>query len=183
MGVGERALLGPEAGANIVELARAFMARQSLQSVDSPASPAALPPITLDVAKSDADKAGGTTSDLVNAKLIREACVGLDEKGAREVIELLKELGPRDVREALTIRRLVMLDALMTETVGLARAAHHPLLRDAYVAQACALSRAATNLDEALERKRTGKPEQRIVVQHIYGGQVVGMVSRGEAPH
>jgi hypothetical protein len=55
------------------------------------------------------------------------------------------------------------------------------LLRDAYVGQACALSRAATALDGALERKQVGRPEQRIVVQHIYGGQVVGMVSKGEA--
>jgi hypothetical protein len=166
--------LGADAAAGIVAMARSFMGKSEPRA-NSPAP-------VVDVAKADAEKACGTASAIVNAKLIREACVGLDEKGAREVIELLKELGPRDVREALTIRRMVMLDALMTETVGLARAAHHPLLRDAYVAQACALSRAATSLDEALERKRVGKPEQRIVVQHIYGGQVVGMVSKGETP-
>jgi hypothetical protein len=115
------------------------------------------------------------------AELIREACLGPDEAEARETVELLKQLGPRDVRKALTIRRLVILDGLMVETVGLARAASHPMLRDAYVEQACALSRAATNLDEALERKRLGKPEQRIVVQHVYRGRAVGMVNRGEA--
>jgi hypothetical protein len=39
---------------------------------------------------------------------------------------------------------------------------------------------AATSLDEALERRRGGKPEQRVVVQYIRGGgnQVVGMVSK-----
>jgi hypothetical protein len=52
------------------------------------------------------------------------------------------------------------------------------MLRDAYVAQACALSRAATALDEALERKRHGGHEQRIVVQHVRGGQAVGMVNQ-----
>ena len=38
-------------------------------------------------------------------------------------------------------------------------------------------SRAATSLDEALERRRVDKPEQRVVVQYIRGGQV-GVVSK-----
>jgi hypothetical protein len=170
--------LGADA-AGIAALARSISRLRAVSSnpATQPAPPAE---ITVDVAKADADKAGGTSSDIANAKIIREACFGLTEAAARETVELLKQLGPRDAREALTIRRLVALDALMVETVGLARAAHHPLLRDAYVTQACALSRAATALDEALERKRVGKPEQRIVVQHIHGGQVVGMVSKGE---
>jgi hypothetical protein len=54
-------------------------------------------------------------------------------------------------------------------------------MRHAYAAQAVALSRAATSLAGALERRRVGKPEQRLVVQHIHGGQVVGMVSKGDA--
>ena len=71
------------------------------------------------------------------------------------------------------------MDTLAVETIALARASTAlPMLRDAYAAQAVALSRAATELDEALERRRRGRPEQRIVVQHIHGGQVVGMVSR-----
>jgi hypothetical protein len=169
-------------GDNIVALARAFAASAPPGSfmgrpIDAPPK-ADAETVTVEVFKADADKAGGTDSDTVNAKIIREACLGLDERSARETVELLKQLGPRDIREALTVRRLVALDALMVETVGLARAAPHPLLRDAYVAQACALSRAATNLDEALERKRVGKPEQRIVVQYVRGGQVVGMVNQ-----
>jgi hypothetical protein len=174
MGVAERYT---EEGAKLVELARAFMG-QSPPAIAEPAPPAPLA-TTVDVTRADAEKAGGTQSDLLNAKLIREACVGLGEQGAREVIELLKELRPRDAREALAIRRLVMLDALMVETVALARAAPHPLLRDAYATQACALSNAATHLDEALERRRSGKVGQRtIIVQHLKGGQAVGVVNQ-----
>jgi hypothetical protein len=186
-GIRRRPIEAPEAGGNIVAIARAFMARQdpdASQEATAGRVPARgdSPTVVVDVARPDAEKAGGTKSDILNAKLIREACLGLDERGAREVIELLKELAPRDVREALTIRRLVMLDALMVETVALARAAGHPLLRDAYAAQACALSHAATHLDEALERKRSGKPERRIVVQHIRGGQAIGMVNQELTP-
>jgi hypothetical protein len=94
---------------------------------------------------------------------------------------LLTAIGPRDAREALIARRLIAMDALAVETVALARASTG-LLRDAYAGQAVALSRAATSLGEALERRRGGKPEQRIVVQHIHGGQVVGMVTKGETP-
>ena len=54
-------------------------------------------------------------------------------------------------------------------------------MRDVHAAQAVALPRAATSLAEALERRRVGKTEQRIVVQHIHGGQVVGMVSKRDA--
>jgi hypothetical protein len=133
------------------------------------------------VTKSDLAKAGGTKSDLFNAMIVRQACAGNDVASARETVELLKQIAPRDAREGLMARRLIALDALAMETMALARAAGHPALRDAYVAQAMALSRAATALDEAIERRRIGKPEQRIVVQHIHGGQVVGMVSRGEA--
>jgi hypothetical protein len=96
------------------------------------------------------------------AELIREACLGLDEAEARETVELLKQLGPRDVRKALTIRRLVILDGLMVETVGLARASSHPMLRDAYVEQACALSRAATNLAQARADADAAKTAQAI---------------------
>jgi hypothetical protein len=65
------------------------------------------------------------------------------------------------------------------QTVQLAKAsAAYPMLHAAYSSQASALSRAALELDEALERRRGGKPEQRVVVQHIRGGQVVGMVSK-----
>jgi hypothetical protein len=164
--------LGEVEGGKIVAFAHALMAR--------PAAPARTekPPVEVVVTKSDAAKAGGTTSEVVNAKIIREACAGQDEAAARETVELLKQLEPANAREALMIRRLVALDSLMVETVALARTAHHPLLRDAYVAQACALSRAATSLDEAIERRRVGKPEQRVVVQHIRGGQVVGMVNQ-----
>jgi hypothetical protein len=180
--------LGADGAAEMAAMARSFMGKSRTAGDAPPASPSApvslspQPPAEIAVSRSDARAACGAKSDLVNAKIISEACVGLDEAKARETVELLKELGPRGVREALTIRRLVLLDALMTETVGLARAAPHPMLRDADTAQACSLSRAATALDEALERKRGGRVEQRIVVQHVRGGQAVGMVNQYPQP-
>jgi hypothetical protein len=165
---------GASQGADIIALARSFMGR-----ADPPPKPAPPREVVVDVHARDARMATGTANPAVSAKLLREACAGLDEAGARATVELLKQFAPRDVREALTIRRLVALDALAMETLALARAAPHPLLRDAYVAQACALSRASTALDEALERKRSGGAGQRVVmVQHIKGGQVVGMVNQ-----
>ena len=139
------------------------------------------------VARSEARAAAGTTSDCVAARIVREAAEAIAAPEATEAeavanaIALLKEIGPRDAREALIARRLVALDALAVETIALARVSTG-LLRDAYAAQAVALSRAATSLDEALERRRVGKPEQRVVVQYIRGGRVVGMVSKEGGP-
>jgi hypothetical protein len=92
---------------------------------------------------------------------------------------MLREIAPRDVREAMIARRLVMIDALAVETLELAKASTaYPQLQAAYAAQACALSKCAVDLDEALERRRNGKQEQRVVVQHIRGGQAIGMVNK-----
>ena len=92
-------------------------------------------------------------------------------------VDLLKAIGPRDAREAMIARRLVAIDALAVETIALARASTG-LLRDAYASQAVALSKAASELDEAIERRRVGRVEQRVVVQHIRGGQAIGMVTK-----
>ncbi len=182
---------GEAEGAQIIRIASALMA--------APAQPAktgeARPPFSgrpapspfrrrvIPVARSEARAAAGTTSDLVNAKIVREAALSIADPAApeteavAEAVALLKEIAPRDAREALIARRLVAMDALAVETIALARASTG-LLRDAYAGQAVALSRAATELDEALERRRGGKPEQRIVVQHIRGGQAIGMVNK-----
>jgi len=55
------------------------------------------------ITRSDAAKAGGTKSDLVIAKLVREAtaAIGDGEVAVRETVELLKEIAPRDAREGL----------------------------------------------------------------------------------
>jgi hypothetical protein len=130
-------------------------------------------------------RAAGTLSDAVNARIVREAAEAIagadatETEAVAEAVALLKEIAPRDAREALIARRLIAIDALAMETIALARAStEYPMLRAAYSAQAAALSQAATSLDEALERRRVGKQEQRVVVQHIRGGQVVGMVSK-----
>ena len=164
--------------ANIIDLARSL----------TPAPHAPTPPSVrrrrlVTVTRSEACAAAGTTSDLINARIVHEtaeAIVGPDIPATEAVacaVDLLKEIGPRDVREAMIARRLVAIDALAVETIALARASTG-LLRDAYSSQAVALSKAATELDEALERRRGGKVEQRVVVQYIRGGQVVGMVNK-----
>ena len=137
------------------------------------------------VVRSQARTAGGTDNDLVNVKIMREtagALVGPDipeTEAAAEAVALLTQLTPRDAREALAIRRMIALDQLCVETVALAKESTG-LLRCAYSAQATALSRAAMELDEAIERRRGGG--QRVVeVKHVVvhnGGQaIVGPVT------
>jgi hypothetical protein len=167
---------GEVEGADIVALA-GFLQQQQPR----PAAPSRRRPL-ITVTRSEARAATGSTSDCVAARIVREAAEAIagDSTEAEAVagaVALLREIGPRDAREAMIARRLVALDALAMETLALARASTG-LLRDAYAGQAVALSRAATSLDEALERRRVGKPEQRVGVQYIRGGQVVGMVSK-----
>ena len=114
-----------------------------------------------------------------------EALVGPDateDEAVECALAMLKEIAPRDAREALIARRLIALDALAMETIALAKAsAAYPMLRDAYAAQAVALSRAATSLDEALERRRGGGQrvvEVKHVVVHSGGQAIVGRVHR-----
>ena len=137
------------------------------------------------ITRSAARAAGGTTSDVVNAKIIHEAAEALvgpdisETEAVEQAVALLTQLAPRDVREALAIRRMIALDQMAMETIALARAStEYPMLRDAYASQACALSRCALELDEALERRRVGRAEQRVIVQHIRGNQVVGVVNK-----
>jgi hypothetical protein len=175
---------GPDADGRIVALA------EFLRQGQAPAPPPQRRRPLVTVTRSEARAAAGTGNDLVNGRIVREAAEAIagpdaldsstsSQEAVAEAVALLREIGPRDAREALIARRLVALDAMAMETLALARASTaYPMLRDAYAAQAVALSRAATSLDEALERRRVGKPEQRVVVQYIRGGQVVGMVSK-----
>jgi hypothetical protein len=64
--------LGAGAAAGIAALARS-MSRLRAVSSNPTTQPAPPAEITVDVAKADADKAGGTSSDIANAKIIREA--------------------------------------------------------------------------------------------------------------
>ena len=129
----------------------------------------------------------GTASVALHARIVHEAAeaiVGPDipaTEAAEIAIAMLKEIAPRDVREALIARRLVMIDALAVETLELAKASTaHPMLRDAYASQAVALSRCALELDEALERRRGGGQrvvEVKHVVVHSGGQAIVGPVT------
>jgi hypothetical protein len=131
--------------------------------------------------------AAGTASDDLNGRLLREAAEAIVGPGINETeavadaVALFRGVAPRDVREAMIARRLIALDALAVETLHLAKASTaHPMLYAAYASQAVALSKAATELDEALERRRVGG--QRVVeVKHVVvhnGGQaIVGPVT------
>ena len=163
-------------GAEIISLARA---------VSPPASPSRRRRRLIPVVRSQARAAGGTDNDLVNVKIMRETAGALarpdipETEAAAEAVALLTQIAPRHAREALAIRRMIALDQMAMESIQLARAStEYPMLRDAYASQACALSKAALELDEALERRRVGKAEQRVIVQHIRGNQVVGLVNK-----
>jgi hypothetical protein len=100
----------------------------------------------------------------------------LEEK-ARAAIAALKDIAPRNAREALIARRMLALD----ESLQLARKANgNALLSNMYVAQATALSRSATALSDAIERMRGGG-QQRVVIRHVHvykgGKAIVGQVS------
>ena len=153
---------GPEKGAEVIRLARVLHARRPASSAPPP-RPAA--PRESSSRKVRGRAAAGTTSDLVNARIVRETAEAIagpdapETDAVAEAVALLKEIGPRNAREALIARRLIAMDTLAVETIALARASTSlPMLRDAYAAQAVALSRAATELDEALERRRRGRP-------------------------
>jgi hypothetical protein len=167
-------------GAEIIELTRAL-------STPIPAPPSQRRRRIIPLVRSAAQAAGGTTSDLVNARVVRQTVEAIADHSAPETeavadaVALLREIAPRDLREALIARRMVALDNLAMETIQLARAStEYPMLRDAYAEQAVALSRCALELDEALERRRGGG--QRVVeVKHVVvhnGGQaIVGPVT------
>jgi hypothetical protein len=75
--------LGADAAAGIAALARS-MSRLRAVSSNPTTQPAPPPEITVDVAKTDADKVGGTSSDIVSAKIIREALRPHRGGGARD---------------------------------------------------------------------------------------------------
>jgi hypothetical protein len=167
-------------GADIMQLARTF-------STPIPAPLSQRRRRIIPLVRSAAQAAGGTTSDLVNARVVRQMVEAIADPSAPETeavddaVALLREIAPRDLREALLVRRLVALDNLAMETIQLARASkEYPMLYAAYADQAVALSKAATELDEALERRR-GRGQRVVEVKHVVvhnGGQaIVGPVT------
>ena len=129
----------------------------------------------------------GTASVALNARIVHEAAEAIVSpdipatEAAEIAIAMFREIAPRDLRESLIVRRLIALDAMAVETLELAKASTaYPQLQAAYASQACALSKAATELDEALERRRGGgqrKVEVKHVVVHSGGQAIVGPVT------
>ena len=166
------------AGAEIIELARAFST-----PTPAPRSGSGRRRRMIPVTKATLSVAG-TASAALNARIVHEAAeaiVGPDipaTEAAEIAIAMFKEIAPRDLRESLIARRLIALDAMAVESLELAKASTaYPQLQAAYTSQACALSKCAVELDEWLERRRNGRTEQRVIVQHIRGNQVVGVVN------
>jgi hypothetical protein len=169
----------PDAAAKVIAVRK--------RRAEAPA-PEPRPPLVVEVASSEAKTACGS-EDVDFCRVILtdaiHAYARVDdsehEEKARAVIATLKDIAPRSAREALIARRMLALDAISMESLQLARrTSGNAPLRNMYVAQAVALSRAATALNEAIERMR-GDGQQRVVIEHVHvykgGKAIVGQVS------
>jgi hypothetical protein len=173
-------VLGPRQGAQVVKLADALMrgdaaAAKTLGRLrrETP-PPSAAHSVALAVSASDARMAGGTDSNVFNAKIVRETLAALCspeddevETKAQEVIAALGDIGPLNAREALLARRMVAIDAMCMDNLRLARnlPTSSPL-RAMLTGQALALDSAALALDEAFSRRRAGCV-QKIIVERV----------------
>ena len=112
---------GADQGAEVVELARAFMSAP-------PTPPSARRRRVIPILRSQARAAVGADNDVVAARLVHEtaeALVGSDateDEAVECALAMLKQIGPRDVREAMIARRLIDIDAPAVETIALAKA-------------------------------------------------------------
>ena len=174
-------------GAEIIPLARAFST-----PTPAPRSGSGRRRRMISVTKAEVAVAG-TASPALNARLVHEpaeAIVGPDipaTEAAEIAIAMLREIAPRDVREAMIARRLVMIDALAVETLELAKASTaYPQLQAAYAAQACALSKCAVRsrrgagaAQERQARTAGGGPAHSRRSGHRHGQQI-GVSGGGE---
>ncbi len=149
-------------------------------------APQPRPPIVVKITATEAKSACGSEDVDFCRSIVTDAVLAYDaelEEKARAAIAALKDIAPRNAREALTARRMLALDAMSMESLQLARMANgNALLRNMYVAQAVALSQAATALNEAIERMRGGG-QQRVVIEHVHvykgGKAIVGVATGG----
>jgi hypothetical protein len=159
-------------GAEIVELARAFM---------SPAVPPSLPRPVLRVADKDVAKirvhrrlAHKAISETVSASVtpddpeLQTTC--------RDVVAALVGIEPKTPVEAMIATQMISLHNAVADSLRMARDSSEPL-RGVHLDHASRLSRTFAALVDAFERARN-KGRQTVVVQHVYsGGQAVGHVS------
>jgi hypothetical protein len=170
------AKFGPDAGAEIVALGRAFMP-----------APAAPPPPSsggrpvLRVANKDVAKLR-LHPHLVH-KAISEtvlASVTPDDPEfqavGREVVAGLVGIAPKTPVEAMLATQMIGMHNAVADSLRLARESSEPL-RGVHLDHANRLSRTFAALVEAFERVRN-KGRQVVVVQHIRGGQAIGVVNK-----
>ena len=120
------------------------------------------------IARSEANAAGGTGSDVFNAKIIREtisACsTTMDNPDLPEVVAEtiagLKDIAPTNAREAMLAAQLLATHTAVMDSLGLARTTTG-LLSEAHLGHAIRLSHAHAALSEALDRTRRG--DRRVV--------------------
>ena len=165
---------GEAEGAQIIELARAFMPAPPAQQPPSRRRPASIP-----VARSDAEKAGG--AEIVRRTIAAVAPPDDPELPAKaaDVIAALKVIAPRNPVESGLAGLFVAMERAAFDCMAGARiAAFDSAMGMVLLGRAEKLTSRATELAEALDRQ-CYRGHQRIVVQHIHGGQAVGMVNQG----
>ena len=184
-------ILGPRQGAEVVKLADALsrddadaLAKFLSLSNGDQSEPPPRKPRSFAVSAAQARAAGGTASHAFNVKIIREtvsACTSPDtadfKDSAKSALAALAALGPRDAFESHLASLLVAAQTAAMECFQHARV--HGLgtpLGEVLIGQADRLTGKCIELADAFARRR-GKGEQRIVVQHIHGGQAIGMVN------
>lgn len=161
-------------GAEIVELARAFMS--------PPAPPSSGGRPVLRVANKDVAKL--SLHPVLSHKAISEtvlASVTPDDPEfqtvGREVVAGLIGIAPKTPVEAMLATQMIGMHNAVADSLRIARELSGPL-RGVHLDHANRLSRTFAALVEAFERVRN-KGRQTVVVQHVYrGGQAVGAVTK-----
>jgi hypothetical protein len=100
---------------------------------------------------------------------------------ARAVIEALRSIAPQTAVEGSLAGLFVATERMAFDTMAIARIAGlDSPVGMVMLARSEKLACRAAELAEAISRQRSKGKTQHIVVQHIHGGQAVGMVNQGE---
>ena len=168
---------GPDAGAEIVALARAFMPAPAAPPPPSSGGRPVLRVANKDVAKIGVHQrlAHKAISDTVLASVTPD---DLElQATCRDVVAGLVGIAPKTPVEAMLATQMIGMHNAVADSLRLARESSGPL-RGVHLDHANRLSRTFAALVEAFERVRN-KGRQTVVVQHVYpGGQAVGAVTR-----
>jgi hypothetical protein len=159
-----RAAIGQQI--DIGELARL------LQPAPPAPQPEPPPEVVVPVTRSDAAAAGGTASEALNGRIVREAisaCVGLngDVQGATaETLAALKDIAPTNARESMLAAQLWATHTQAMESFRRAQTSTGAE-REWHLGAAARLTKAHATVSEALDRVRSGDGGSRtIVIEH-----------------